>query len=69
MFFSVKYSGRSLNFPPAQSTFELSLGKASSDAGGRGTYFATYLHKASCVTEICCPGIPVSFAYYMTDTS
>ena len=28
---SVKYSGRSLNFPPAQSTFEISLSKAGSD--------------------------------------
>ena len=30
---SVKYS-RSLNFPPAQLTFEISLGKASSDQAG-----------------------------------
>ena len=28
---SVKYSGRSLNFPRAQSTFDISLSKASSD--------------------------------------
>ena len=37
----------------------------------RATYFATYLHKVLCITEICYPGkqaagIPVSFAYYMT---
>ena len=31
---SVKYSRRSLNFPPAQSTFEISLSKASSDQAG-----------------------------------
>ena len=37
---SVKYPGRSLNFPPAQSCFELSFGKASSDAGER----AIFLH-------------------------
>ena len=30
----VKYSGTSINFPPVQSCFELSLGKASSDAAG-----------------------------------
>ena len=41
---SVKYSGTSINFPPLQSCFELSLGKASSDAAGRGIYFATSLH-------------------------
>ena len=33
---SVKYSGTSINFPPVQSCFELSLGKASSDAAGGG---------------------------------
>ena len=33
---SVKYSGTSINFPPVQSRFELSLGKASSDAAGGG---------------------------------
>ena len=37
---SVKYPGRSLNFPPAQSCFELSFGNASSDAGER----AIFLH-------------------------
>ena len=40
---SVKYPGRSLNFPPAQSCFELSFGKASSDAGER----AIFLHPPS----------------------
>ena len=35
---SVKYPGRSLNFPPAQSCFELSFGKASSDAGERAIF-------------------------------
>ena len=40
---SVKYPGRSLNFPPAQSCFELSVGKASSDAGER----AIFLHSPS----------------------
>ena len=40
---SVKYPGRSLNFPPAQSCFELSFGKASSDAGKR----AIFLHSPS----------------------
>ena len=32
----VKYSGTSINIPPVQSRFELSLGKASSDAAGGG---------------------------------
>ena len=40
---SIKYPGRSLNFPPAQSCFELSFGKASSDAGER----AIFLHRPS----------------------
>ena len=40
---SVKYPGRSLNFPPAQSCFELSFGKASSDADER----AIFLHSPS----------------------
>ena len=35
---SSKYSGRSLNFPPALLIFELSLGKASLDAAGRATF-------------------------------
>ena len=35
---SAKYPGRSLNFPPAQSCFELSFGKASSDAGERAIF-------------------------------
>ena len=48
---SVKYSGTSVNFPPVQSCFELSLGKASSDAAGRGIYFATSLHHVWCVTD------------------
>ena len=59
------------NFSPVQSSFELSLGKASSDAAGRATYFATYLNQVSSVTEVLCPDIPripVSFAYYMTVT-
>ena len=34
----VKYPGRSLNFPPAQSCFESSFGKASSDAGERAVF-------------------------------
>ena len=42
--------------------------KSSSDAGGRATYFATSLHQVSSVTEVWCPGIPVSFAYYMANT-
>ena len=40
---SVKYPGRSLNFPLAQSSSELSFGKASSDAGER----AIFLHSPS----------------------
>ena len=36
---SVNYSGRSLNFPPTQSTFEISLGKASSDQA-RGVHIS-----------------------------
>ena len=40
---SVKYPGRSLNFLPSQSCFELSFGKASSDAGER----AIFLHPPS----------------------
>ena len=55
-------------FSPVQSSFELSLGKTSSDAGGRATYFATSLHQVSSVTEVWYPGIPVYFSYYMTDT-
>ena len=35
---SVKYPGRSLNFPPAQSCFELSFVKESSDAGERAIF-------------------------------
>ena len=36
----------------------------------REGYIFRYLpHEVSCLTEVCCPGIPVSFAYYMTDTS
>ena len=46
----------SLNFPPAQSSFGLSFGKASSDAGGRAAYFATSLHQVSCVTVVWFPG-------------
>ena len=71
MFLSGKYSGRSINFPPAQSTFEISLTKASSDqAGGVATYFATSLLHFWCVTEVCSPGTrhPISFANYMIDT-
>ena len=40
---SVKYPRRSLNFPPAQSCFELSFCKAISDAGER----AIFLHHPS----------------------
>ena len=40
---SIKYPGRSLNFLPAQSCFELSFSKASSDAGER----AIFLHPPS----------------------
>ena len=43
MSLSAKYPGRSLNFPPAQSCFELSFGKAISDAGER----AIFLHPPS----------------------
>ena len=35
---SVEYPGRSLNFPPAQSSSELSFGKASSDEGERAIF-------------------------------
>ena len=35
---SIKYPGRSLNFPPAQSTFEIYLSKASSAQAG-GVHF------------------------------
>ena len=41
---SVKYPGRSLNFPPAQSCFELSFGKASS-----AVERATSLHPPSII--------------------
>ena len=66
---SVKYSGTSINFPPVQSRFELSLSKASSDAAG-GVYISQppsiksgVLLRSSVqkMTEI-----PLSFAYYMT---
>ena len=40
---SVKYPGRSINFPAAQSCFVLSFGKTSSDAGER----AIFLHPRS----------------------
>ena len=62
---SVKYSGRGLNFS-LQSIFEISLSTAKLWSGESGTYFATYPHEVWCVTEVCCPGIPISFAYYMT---
>ena len=45
---SVKYSGRSLNFPPAQSTFEISLSEASSDQL-RGAHIAQPLFMKSLV--------------------
>ena len=51
-FFGNFATGRSLNFPPAQSSFGLSFGKAISDAGGMATYFATYLRQISTVTEL-----------------
>ena len=40
-------------------------------AGGRATFFATSLYQVSSVTELWCAvteDMPVSFAYYMTDT-
>ena len=55
-------------FSLIQSSFELSFGKASSNAGGRATFFATSLYQVSSVTEFWCADIPVSFAYYITDT-
>ena len=46
-----------------------SVKRAQMQAGGLGTYFATYLHQVSCVTELCCSGIPVSFAYLLAMSS
>ena len=59
---SVKYSGRSLNFPPAQSTFEISLSEVKLRSAERNTYCTTSLHEVSCVTEVWCPCILVCFA-------
>ena len=69
MSLSVKYSGRSLYFPPVQSSFELSLGKASSDAGGRDTFLTTSLYQVSSVTDFCQHTLPVCSAYYITEQS
>ena len=49
---SVKYSRRSLNFPPAQSTFEISLRKACRAGGGGATHSATSLYAGWCITVI-----------------
>ena len=67
-YLSVKYSRRSSNFSPVQSSFESSLGKASSDEGGSATFFATFLYQVSSITELLCADLFISFAYYMTDT-
>ena len=54
-------------FSPVQSSFELSFGKASSDAGGRATFLTTFLHKVSRVTDFCQHTLPVCCAYYITN--
>ena len=65
---SVKYSTTSINFPHVQSRFELSLGKASSDAAGGGyisqppSITSGVLLRSSVQSSV----IPLSFAYYMT---
>ena len=66
---SVKYPGRSLNFPPAQSCFELSFGKASSDAGKR----AIFLYPPSTKSWVLCTDfshhtLPVCSACYARHT-
>ena len=47
---SVKYSLRLSTFSPAQLSFELSLGKSSSDVGGRAIFFTTSLYQVSSVS-------------------
>ena len=61
--------GRSLNFPSAQSSFEILLSTAKLRSAGSGTHFATSPHEVWGVTETCCSGTPVSFANYTKDTS
>ena len=39
------YSGRSLSFPPAQSSFQISLSTAKLRSTERGTHFATFPHE------------------------
>ena len=34
-----------------------------------GTLFATSLYEVWGITEVCCPGIAIFFAIYMTETS
>ena len=55
-------------FSPIQSNFWRSLSKSSLGASGRAIFFATSLYQVSSVTELWCADIPVSFAYYITDT-
>ena len=38
-------------------------------SGERGTHFATYPREISSGTELVCAARPVSFAYYMSETS
>ena len=56
-------------FSPVQSSLEISLSTAKLRSAERGTHFVTSPHEVWGVTEVCCSGTPVSFAYYTTDTS
>ena len=49
------YGDYRLLIPYSRSSFELLLGKAISDAGGRATYFATSFYQVSSVTDVRCP--------------
>ena len=55
---------RLFTFSPVQLSFELSIIKASSDAGGRAIFFATSLHKVSSVTEVRC--VDILFPLHIT---
>ena len=67
---SVKYSGRSLNFPPTQTTFEILLSKANSDRAGRVHISQPPSMKSRVLLRCAVQAyLPVSFAYYMTNTS
>ena len=65
---SVKYSGRRLNFPPAQSSFEISLSKASSDQA-RGVHISQSppMKFRVLATEVWCPGIATRFLCILHD--